>query len=167
MEQARQSAEGREERLASWRHELDSLYQKMEEYLNDYINSGLRTERRLVQLTEDYLGTYEAEALAILIGRDEVTAEPVGTMLIGSRGCVDLSGPRKTLRIVWLKKGGLITRVTISEETHNWQETDVRPALRGDIDCSGWYFVTPPPDAIATPLNEDSFRDAVMDVVGG
>lgn len=168
MEQARQSAEvlNREERLASWQYELDSLYQKMEGYLKDYINSGLRTERRRVQLTEDDLGSYEAEALAILIGRDEVIAEPVGTMLIGSMGRVDLSGPYGILRIVLLEKGGLIKRVTISS-TDGRDEAYVRAPLRGDIDQRGWYFVTRPPDAIATPLNEDSFRDAVMEVAGG
>ena len=166
-EQARQFAEALnpEERLASWRHELDSLYQKMEGYLKDYMDSGLRTERRPVQLTEDDLGSYEAEALAILIGRDEVIAEPVGTMLIGSMGRVDLSGPKRILKIVLLEKGGLIRRVTISS-TDGRDEAYVRAPLRGDIDQRGWYFVTPPPDSIATPLNEDSFRDAIMDVVG-
>ncbi|MCY4173090.1 MAG: hypothetical protein OXF25_03300 [Cyanobacteria bacterium MAG CAR3_bin_5] len=167
-EQARQFAEALnpKERLASWQHELDSLYQKMEGYLKDYVNSGLRTERRRVQLTEDDLGSYEAEALAILIGRDEVIAEPVGTMLIGSMGRVDLSGPRRVLRIVLLEKSGPVEKVTISG-TGSHKETVARSPLRGEIDHRGWYLVTPPPAATATPLNEDSFRDAIMDVSGG
>ena len=168
-EQARQFAEALnpKERLSTWRRELDSLYAAMEEYLRSYTDSGqIRTERRPVQLTEDNLGSYEAEALAILIGRDEVIAEPVGTMLIGSMGRVDLSGPYGISRIVLLERGGLIKRVTISS-TDGRDEAYVRAPLRGEIDQRGWYFVTPPPAATAIPLNKDSFRDTIMDVAGG
>ena len=48
----------------------------MEGYIKDSIDSGkIRTEHRPVQLTEDGLGSYEAQALAILIGRDQVIAD--------------------------------------------------------------------------------------------
>ena len=166
VEQRRQSAEDLncEERLASWRRELDSLYAAMEGYLKGY--TGIRTERRPVQLTEQYLGSYEVPALAILIGREEVIAEPVGTLLIGSSGRVDLSGPRRILRIVLLEKSGPVEKVTISG-TDIQEETVTRSPLRREIDHRGWYLMTPPPAATATPLNADSFREAVMDVVGG
>ena len=167
-EEAKKSAEALnpKERLASWRRELDSLYQKMERYLKDYISSGLRTKRRPVQLTEDDLGSYEAQALAILIGRDEVIAEPVGTLLIGSSGRVDLSGPRRILRIVLLEKSDPVVNVKISGADSR-EETVTHSPLRGEIDRRGWYFVTPPPAATATLLNADSLQDAIMDVAGG
>ena len=157
----------REEKLATWKSELDSLYKDMEEYLRDYIESGqIRIERRTVQLTEDYLGSYEAEELAILIGKDEVIAEPVAALLIGCSGRVDLSGPYRISRIVLLEKSGPAVNVTISG-ADSQKETVTRSPLRGEIDRKGWYLVTPPPEATATLLNEDSFRDAIMDVAGG
>jgi len=168
-EQARQFAKALnpKERLATWKRELDSLYQEMQGYLKDYIDSGkIKIDPRRVQLTENGLGSYEAPALAILIGRDEVIAEPVAALLIGCSGRVDLSGPYGILRIVLLEKGGPEEKVTISG-AGSQKETSTRSLLRGEIDCRGWYFVTRPPDAVATPLNADSFRDAIMDVSGG
>ena len=154
------------EKLAVWLRELDALYSAMEGYLKSYTESGqIKAERRTVQLTEDYLGTYDAESLVLCIGDDEVVAKPIGTLLVGSRGRVDLSGPRKTLRIVLLEKGGPAIRIRISG-TDDPVETTSRSPWRGEVDHNGWYFVTLPPAATATALDGDSFRDAIMDVAG-
>ena len=168
-DQARQSAEvlNREETLVGWLRELDALYSAMEGYLQSYTKSGQITiERRSVELTEDYLGTYEAEALAMSIGNDEIIAQPVGTMLIGSSGRVDLTGPRKTLRIVLLEKGGPAMKITISGDDGPI-ETSGHSLVRGEVDHRGWYFATRPPAVTVTAFDEDSFRDAIMDVSGG
>ena len=167
-DRARQSAEvsDRKETLAGWLRELDGLYSAMEGYLRSYTESGqIRIERRPVQLTEEYLGTYDAEALAMSIGNDEVIAQPVGTLLIGSSGRVDLSGPRKTLRIVLLEEGGPAMKITISGDGAP-AETSSQSLVRGEVDHRGWYFATQPPAATVTAFDEDSFRDAIMDVSG-
>ena len=169
LDRARQSAAAlnREEKLATWQRELGSLYTVMEESLRDYTDSGqIRTERRPVQLTEDDLGSYQAQSLAISIGNDTVIAQPVGAMLIGCSGRVDLSGPRRTLRIVLLEKGGPGMKVTISGAEDQHQPSSHAPLLRGAIDHKGWYLVTSPPAAAATALDQDSFRDAIMEVAG-
>lgn len=167
-DRARQSAEvsNSKETLADWLRELDALYSAMEGYLQSYTESGqIKIERHPVQLTEEYLGTYEAEALAMSIGNDEVIVQPVGTRVIGSCGRVDLSGPRKTLRIVLLEKGGPTMKITISG-TGGPSETSSQSLVRGEVDRRGWYFATPPPAATVTAFDEDSFRDAIMDVSG-
>ena len=177
---ARQSAEAvnSKETLADWLRELNALYSTMEGFLQSYTESGqIKIERRPVQLTEEYLGTYDAEALAMLIGNDEVTAQPVGTLLIGSRGRVDLSGFRKTLRIVLLEKGGpmmMKKKITITGASTP-TEISSQSLVRGEVDHRGWYFVIQPPaatyfggqsPATVTAFDEDSFRDAIMDVSG-
>ena len=167
-ERARQSAEASnsKETLADWLRELDTLYSAMEGYLRSYTDSGqIKIERRPVQLTEEYLGTYDAEALAMSIGNDEVIAQPVGTMLIGSSGRVDLMGPRKTLRIVLLEQGGPAMKITISG-AGGPAETSGQSLVRGEVDHRGWYFATQPPAVTVTAFDEDSFRDAIMDVSG-
>lgn len=167
-ERAKQSAEvpNSKETLADWLRELDALYSTMEGFLRSYTESGqIKIERRRVQLTEEYLGTYEADALAMSIGNDEVIAQPVGTLLIGSCGRVDLSGPRKTLRIVLLEKGGPTRKITIYS-TGGPTETSSQSLVRGEVDHRGWYFATQPPAATVTAFDEDSFRDAIMEVSG-
>lgn len=155
-----------ERKLADWLKELDALYHAMEEYLNSYVASGdVKVERRPIQLTEDYLGTYDAEMLAFSIGSDEILVKPIGTLLISSRGRVDLSGPRKTLRIVLLDEGGPAIRITVSG-TEGPLEASSRSPFRGNVDHSGWYFTTQPPEPTVTAFDKDSFKDAVMEVAG-
>ena len=164
----RQSAEvsNSKETLSKWRRELDTLYSDMEEYLQSYTESGqIKIERRPVQLTEEYLGTYDAEALAMSIGGDEVIAQPVGAMLIGSSGRVDLTGPLETLRIMLLEKGGPAMKITISGDGGP-KETSSQPLVRGEVDHRGWYFVTRPPAATVTAFDEDTFQRAIMVVSG-
>ena len=150
----------------AWLRELRCLYDCMEAYLESYMDSGqIRIERHPVQLTEDYLGTYDAERLILFIGNDKVVAEPIGTLLIGSRGRVDLSGVRKTLRIVLLDEGGSSVTTVISIGGAPI-ETSGRTPVRGDIDHAGWYITTRPPGATVTAFSEDSFREAIMEVSG-
>lgn len=166
---AKRSAEAfnRTEKLDTWLRELDALYNAMEGYLRSYLDSGqITVERRPVQLREELLGTYDAEELAVSIGNDEVVARPIGTLLIGSSGRVDLSGPQRTRRIVLLEKGGPVVKITVAGAGAT-NDTSTQSPMRGDIDHRGWYLVTQPPAATATALDEDSFRDAIMDVSSG
>ncbi len=151
---------------ADWLRELDALYARMEEHLRPYTQAGeIRIERTPVQLTEDHLGTYEADKLTFKIGRDRIVAKPIGTLLIGARGRVDLSGPRKTVKIVLLAKGGPVLTTTI--EHGGITETSSRSMTRGEVDKPGWYIESPPPESVVFEFGEDSFRDAIMEISGG
>lgn len=151
---------------ADWLRELDVLYARMEEHLRPYTQAGeIEIERTPIQLREDHLGTYDADKLTFRIGRDRIVAKPIGTVLIGARGRVDLSGPRKTLKIVLLAKGGPVLATTI--EHGGTTEKSSRSMVRGEVDEPGWYIETPPPESVVFAFGEDSFRDAIMEVSGG
>ena len=153
-------------RRADWLQELEELYARMEGHLEPYTQAGeIRIERTPMQLREDHLGTYDAEKLTFKIGREKVVAKPIGTLLIGASGRVDLSGSRKTLKIVLLAKGGpvLTTKVRHGGVT----EESSRSMVRGDVEEAGWYIETPPPESVVVAFGEDSFRDAIMEVSGG
>ena len=103
-----------------WLRELCDLYSRMEKYLKKYTDKDqIRIRRDQVHLSEDHLGTYEAETLTFLIGHEKVVAKPIGTLLIGAWGRVDLVGARGSLRIVLLEKGGptIRTRIEIGRKT--------------------------------------------------
>ena len=154
-------------RRANWLGDLSGLYSSMEKYLRPYTESGaIRIERSRTQLTEEYLGTYEVDKLTFTIGQDKVVAKPIGTLLIGSRGRVDLSGVRKTLRIVYLEEGGPAMRIAIAGGGEEVEQAS-RSMVRGRVDHSGWYIATKPPDATVIAFTEDSFRDAIMEVSSG
>ena len=138
----------------------------MEGHLRPYTEAReIQIERTPIQLREDHLGSYDADKLTFKIGCEKIVARPIGTLLIGARGRVDLSGPRKTLKIVLLAKGGPV--LTTKVEHGGVTEEPTRSMVRGDVDEAGWYFETPPPESVVVAFGEDSFRDAIMEVSDG
>ena len=85
-----------DERRLDWLAELEDLYRRMEQHLKPYTDKNeIQIERDVIRLSEDYLGTYDATKLTFRIGHEKISANPKGTLLIGARGRVDLSGSRK------------------------------------------------------------------------
>jgi hypothetical protein len=77
-----------------WLDYLDRLYKKIESLLHKYVSSGqIQLERRPVKLNEEHIGAYAAEELVLKIGPKSVVFEPIGTLILGSKGRVDLIGP--------------------------------------------------------------------------
>ena len=153
-------------RCADWLEELEELYARMEGFLKPYTQGGaIQIERTPIQLREDHLGNYEADKLTFKIGPDKIVAKPIGTLLIGATGRVDLSGPRKTLKIVLLAKGG--PALATKTRHGGFAEESSRSMVRGDVEEAGWYIETPPPESVVVVFGEDSFRDAIMEVAGG
>ena len=150
-------------RREQWLSELDNLFVKMTRHLEPYAHE-IEIERKPNKLKEDYLGTYEAEMLTFKIGRDKVFAKPIGTLLIGSIGRVDLSGPKSTLRIVLLDRDDPPIN-TVMDRGDRVKELG-RPLALGEIEESGWYIATEPPRSVFVSFCEDTFREALMDVTG-
>ena len=157
----------REARLEAWLEELNKLYKLVERSLCSHVEAGdVTVQRGPFSVTEPRMGTYDAQRLVLRFDDDQLVAEPVGTLLIGCRGRVDLAGPQGNVRLVLLDKGGPAFRSTISEGGPPI-ETSTSSAIRGDVDRAGWYIATRPPGITVTPLTEESFRDLVMDLLGG
>ena len=153
-------------RRADWLQELEGLYTSMEDHLKPYTQAGgIQIERTPIRLREEYLGVYSADKLTFKIGREKIVAKPIGASVIGARGRVDLSGPRRTLKILLLAKGGPVRTTTIKHGGVTDESSG--PIVRGNVDEAGWYIETPPPQSVVFAFGEDSFRDAIMEVSGG
>lgn len=168
----RKTAQAEEEKAVDWDRrreqwlvELENLFAEMTRHLEPYTNTReIEIERTPTKLKEDYLGTYEAEKITFKIGRDKVFAKPVGTLVIGARGRVDLSGPKSTLRIVLLDSDD----PPIHTSTNRGDRvTELgHPFTRGEIEDSGWYIATEPPKSLFVSFCEDTFLEALMEVTG-
>jgi hypothetical protein len=91
--------------LDEWLGDLEALYRNITSYLQTYIDSSdAQIEYQNVQLNEDFSGPYIACKLILKIGRAAVTFTPIGTMLVGSKGRVDVQGPSGTARLVLISK---------------------------------------------------------------
>jgi hypothetical protein len=93
------------QQLDEWLSYLDALYKQITAYLQDYAKSGAaQIEYRDIPLNEEFIGPYTARQMIVKIGSATVTFTPIGTMLIGTKGRVDVQGPLGTKRLNLINK---------------------------------------------------------------
>ena len=84
-----------------WLKDLDALYKRVTEYLYDYIKAGSITYAfTKIRLAEENIGEYLAKRMDIKIGRQRVSLVPVGTLLIGCKGRVDVKGHARQAQLL-------------------------------------------------------------------
>lgn len=150
--------------LRDWLDRLDDLYSNFLGYLDEYIEKGsVSCEFETIQLNEDFSGPYDAKTMLIRIGLKLVKVIPIGTMLIGSRGRVDISGPAGTARLVLMNakisNPRDMVRVTIVDP----KEPKPTPTERSPIEWA-WKLIGSPSSPNFTDLNQESFLKALLEV---
>jgi hypothetical protein len=151
--------------ISEWRHNLTNLYEKLRVYINDYIESGyIKFETHPITLSEEFLGPYQVEQATIKIGNKKIELTPVGTLLIGSKGRVDVKGSAGSGRLVLVGKnsygGGQVEIRIVESNTSN------QPHARKEIDWT-WKIATSPPAVRLNDLNKESFEQLILEVSNG
>jgi hypothetical protein len=107
LQELRRLAEHREGVYAlarsSWLEALDALVGRLQAWLEPASFRGLaHVERTSVQITDDEVGAYEAPALQVTMpGPRLVWVRPVGTLVVGGRGCVEMvCGANRSLLVL-------------------------------------------------------------------
>ncbi len=151
--------------LAEWLEYLDHLYKTIEGFLASYIADGTaRIEFESFLLNEEFSGPYEARRMNLHIANSVVVFEPIGTMLIGAKGRVDVIGPRGRARLSLV----------------NWKVTNARQLIQVRVSINGkpptplepksetigwvWKIITPAPDMNFLDLTEDNFFNMILGV---
>lgn len=150
--------------LADWLRHLDALYAQIAEFLKSYADAGTaRLELRDIELNEEFSGPYLAKQLFLRIGSSTVTFRPIGTMLIGSKGRVDVQGPRGNARLVLINKKITSARQLITVRVVEPGRPPL-PEVKSDGLEWAWKIVTPAPEMKFIDLNEEAFFDMVLSV---
>uniref|UniRef100_Q07QK4 Uncharacterized protein n=1 Tax=Rhodopseudomonas palustris (strain BisA53) TaxID=316055 RepID=Q07QK4_RHOP5 len=93
--------------LKEWLDRLAALFSQIDEFLKEYVTIGsIKTERGEIKIAEEFSGPYIAPKMTIRIGLEEIKLVPIGTMLIGSKGRVDIVGRAGSSRLVLVNKRG-------------------------------------------------------------
>lgn len=151
------------QQLAEWLGYLDALYKQIAGYLQTYIASGgAQIECRDIPLNEEFIGAYTAQEMILKIGRSTVTFTPIGTMLIGTKGRVDVQGPVGTARLSLVNKqvttARQLIRVTIGRPP-----APPSPEAIKQIEWA-WKISTPPPEMKFIELTQETFFDMILAV---
>lgn len=165
-----------EEQKREWLSRLDELYESISLYLKEYMNDGFVTMKHSpVKLDEEYIGKYEANDLEIAIGPQIITLTPVGTLLVGSKGRVDVEGNAGTSRLVLVGKNVAdpqsMFRITVTVHppiglSGTLPQAPVQTVEAPPLDKIEWTWkiVSRPPAMRFIELNKDSFLEMLMEV---
>ncbi len=149
-----------------WIAYLDQFYKTVEGFLSEYLDNGkINYEYSEKKIIEDYIGEYSVKVLQIELGPHTIKLEPIGTNLIGAKGRVDLMGANGKVKFVLVDKSSSGPRIKVTV----WVTGEKPPEEeeeKKDIEWS-WKIATPPPSIKYIDLKQDTFFDALMEVVGG
>jgi len=152
-----------------WLLRLNELYGRVNQFLLEYIESGqIQVERHPIDLFEENIGSYTADQLTLKIGPKNVLFRPVGTLLIGSKGRVDVIGPRGTVVPILLinskaKKASDLIRIRVSVGGKLPDAPKMDPS---EITWE-WKMITRPPERRFIEVNPESFYEMILEVANG
>ena len=151
-----------------WLSYLDKLYKKVESLLHKYVSSGqIQLGYRSVELNEENIGSYAAKQMVLKIGPKSVVLEPIGTLLLGSKGRVDVIGPAGKAQILLVdsKRSGPTPLVHVSIGFGG--KLPVPPAEPPREIKWEWRIVTRPPERRFIEITQQSLFQLILEVDNG
>jgi hypothetical protein len=156
-----------------WIHYLGALYGDITRYLESYISTNqAQIDYRDIRLNEEFIGTYVAREMLLKIGRSTVTFTPIGTMLIGMKGRVEVQGSSGTASLILVNKLATSARSLIQVRVvrvGNRPLPQPPQPSREEINKIEWMWKisTPPPEMKFIELTQDTFYDMILEVSNG
>jgi len=168
----RQQAESTVAAAISWDQERDewlahlgNLYANIESLLKKYTTAGqIRLAYRSIRLNEENIGSYTAKQMVLKIGRQEVHLVPVGTLIIGFKGRVDVIGPAGKSQIALVDSRATSTASLIHVSVNAGREPPVVPKKRPRKIEWAWRIVTHPPERRFIEITQQTLFQLIMEV---
>lgn len=92
-----------DERLQKWKKAIDILYVEVDNLLVSNLKKAgfkVSTSKEEVTLTEDYVGSYKVDNYRIQADSIRIIFNPIGTLIVGSYGRVNMVLPKETVILV-------------------------------------------------------------------
>lgn len=162
-EQISQKAEQRinwEKRREEWLSHVQVFFKQVKEFLHDYVSKGqIEIVFSPMKINEEYLGEYELQKACIFIGKNQIVLEPVGALIIGAFGRIDMKGAYGTIKFI-----------LTDTELSSWQRLahNDQAAIQSSQQYPEliWKISTPPPIQYQA-LTQESFLECLMEVTNG
>lgn len=147
-----------EKKKNEWLNHINEFYSLVQTWFDEYKKQGqVILEFFPYRLNEQDIGSYDTKTLHLKIANQEVVFIPIGTRLFGSKGRIDMEGSAGKVKFLLADKNSVKSNTKV-------QIYDGKPAKKLDWE---WKIATPPPTIQFIDLNEESFFDALMEVMNG
>lgn len=150
-----------EAKKIAWQDSADEFITQVENFLAEF-SQDIQCQRKVVQLSEQYLGEYAIPKLIIRLPKEMIELEPIGTNLIAAHGRYDMKGLAGTVKWVLVpeKAEKPTVSVRIADEPE-LPETKINPSELV------WKIATPAPNIRYIPLTQETLLEAIMEVSHG
>lgn len=90
------------ERKTIWIGSITKLYNSISSWLQPFVDDELLKVKKDITLniTEEYIGHYSINRYDIYLGNDIISLTPKGTLIFGSYGRIDMSGPKGEIMLI-------------------------------------------------------------------
>lgn len=151
-----------------WLSHLERLYKKMESLLAKYISAGqIQIEFKAIGLNEEGIGSYNAKQMILRIGRQKVYLNPIGTLLVGAKGRVDVVGPAGKAQLLLVDEKASSARSLIKVTVG---VSGKAPVAASDpprkIDWE-WRILSRPPERRFIEITQESLFQLIMEIANG
>lgn len=154
-----------------WIKQLDNLYTDIQSWLKEYIDiQKIILEFNNIDIYEEALGTYTVRQMTIKLSDKIAKLTPIGTILIGTKGRVDMTGKAGTMRFILADRQAtgpkIEVKVFLSEEEKRKNEDIEKKKEKSQIEWV-WKITSNPPRIKYTELNQETFLQCLMQVCNG
>ncbi len=159
---------------------LGYVRQFYDRVLNEWLSELIAAEKvayefQSMTLNEEHLGVYQIDTLVLRLADQEVAIEPIGRMVLGVRGRIDMEGVAGKVTFVLVDRDAKNKGTAIKANIQNIKDADLIEHLSADVKTSeqplqpelAWKISPPPPSKHLIDLNEDTFSDALLEVLHG
>lgn len=151
-----------------WLAYLDVLFSDVKKWLKEYVDTKqVNLEFKDLEIYEEPLGAYKVKSLKISIGDKIAQLTPIGTILLGTRGRVDLSGRSGTVKFILAGKNSTGPKIEVKILASKEEKQDAKnkkSELQPQIDWV-WKITSNPPRIEYTELNQDTFLQCLLEVI--
>ena len=149
-----------------WLDFIKMFYRSIESWLAPYKQAGkLSYAYQKTQLNEEYIGTYDVDVMIVDFAGQKLTLEPIGTLLIGTKGRIDMEGSRGRVQFILADKNSKGVKINTSISRDGGAKAEAEEVRTPDW---AWKIVLREPRKIAfVDFTENNFFDAVMEAVNG
>lgn len=162
-----------QEQINEYVHLTSDLYAKVKNAIKELLDDELVSLNYVpISICEESLGSYNVESLQILFANEKVIFNPVGTMLIGSKGRVDMFGPKGIEKFTLIRKGvtspSQLIKSTVSLGDEGKSEGSNKKNKK--LTLADWEWKILPNGKLWTKFEEvtdESITRAIMRVING
>ena len=146
-----------------WLAFVELFFTSIENWLSPYKEGGtVSYEYKKIDKNEDYIGHYTADKMLLTFAGQHLSIEPIGTLLIGTKGRIDMEGSKGLVKFILADKDHSSLRFKVQVTTGGKAQEGQQ---RGEPNWTWKIAVKETRGFTLEEFTEENFFNAVMAIV--